>query len=150
MNKFINTLKSIDPIMAVFATLLFAVAFMLGQQTASREVKKHYIVDASEVEVVYHNPYKALTLDECVTDYECNIAQLLDDQANGRFVSTNDAIPVIEPVDCGVGDKECERANKLNAGKPAHYPAICEPYIFSNEQSESQNVHKQREERENA
>lgn len=156
MNKFINTLKSIDPIMAVFATLLFAVAFMLGQQTASREVKKHYIVDASEVEVVYHNPYKALTLDECVTDYECNIAQLLDDQANGRFVSTDDpifspdSIPVIEPIDCEVGDKECERANKLNAGKPAHYPSICEPYILPNELSESQNVHKQREERENA
>lgn len=148
MNKFIDTLKSIDtlkfidPIMAVFATLLFAVAFMLGQQTVSREVKKHYIVDASEVEIVYHNPYKALTLDECVTDYECNIAQLLDDQANGRLVSTDDpvfspdSIPVIEPIDCEVGNKECERANKLNAGKPSRYPTICEPYIFSNELSE--------------
>lgn len=133
MNKFINTLKSIDPTILIASVLTFAVGLIVGQQTVSREVKKHYIVDASEVEVVYHNPYKALTLDECVTDYECNIAQLLDDQANGRFVSTDDAIPVIEPIDCEVGDKECERANKLNAGKPAHYPSICEPYIFPNE-----------------
>lgn len=123
MNKFINTLKSIDPLTCVAAVLLFTVAFMVGQQTATKDVKKHYIVDASEVEVVYSDPYKALTLDECVTDYECNIAQLLDDQANGRFVST-DSVPVIEPIDCETGDKECERSNKLNAGKPACYPNI--------------------------
>lgn len=142
MNKFINTLKALDPTILVALVLTFAAGLIVGQQTVSREVKKHYIVDASEVEVVHHNPYKALTLDECVTDYECNIAQLLDDQANGRFVSTDDPIfypdslPVIEPVDCETGDKECERANKLNAGKPAHYPSICEPYIFPNELSE--------------
>lgn len=142
MNKFINTLKALDVTILVTLVLTFAIGLIVGQQTVSREVKKHYIVDASEVEVVYHNPYKALTLDECVTDYECNIAQLLDDQANDRFVSKDDPIfypdslPVIEPIDCEVGSKECERANKLNAGKPAHYPAICEPYIFSNEHKE--------------
>ena len=129
MNKF-------DPTILVALVLTFAVGLIVGQQTATKDVKKHYIVDASEVEVVYSDPYKALTLGECVTDYECNIAQLLDDQANGRFVSPDDpiffpdAIPVIEPIDCETGDKECEKANKLNAGKPAHYPAICEPYIF--------------------
>ena len=163
MRKLFHGLKTLDPMLTAALVLTFAVAFMLGQQTTSREVKKHYIVDASEVEIVNHNPYKALTLSECVTDYECNIAQLLDDQANGRIVSTDDpiffpdSVPVIEPIDyeqgespsdyeqgespsdyeqgespseCETGDKECEKANKLNAGKPAHYPAICEPYIF--------------------
>ena len=125
MNKFINTLKAIDPTIITASVMMFAVGLIVGQQTTSRETKKHYIVDASEVEVVYHNPYKALTLDECGTEYECNIAQLLDDQANGRFTSTDDpsffpgSVPVLEPVDCGPNDIECEEVNK-NAGKPAH------------------------------
>ena len=125
MNKFINTVKTLDPTILIAPVMMFAVGLIVGQQTTSREVKKHYIVDASEVEVIYNNPYKSLTLDECVTEYECNIAQLLDDQANGRFISTDDpsfypdSVPVIEPVDCEVGDTECEEANK-NAGKPAH------------------------------
>ena len=136
MNKFINTLKALDPTILVALVLMFAAGLIVGQQTTSREVKKHYIVDASEIEVVFHNPYKALTLDECVTDWECETAQLIADNRDGKLVRTDDpiffpdAIPVIEPVDCEIGDKECERANKLNAGKPTHYPAICEPYIF--------------------
>lgn len=148
MSKFINTLKSIDPTILVALVLMFAVGFIVGKQTASKDVKKHYIVDASEVEIVYHNPYKALTLDECVTDWECEIAQLIADSRDGKLISTDDpiffpnAVPVIEPTgykqgespsDCKTGDKECEQANKLNAGKPAHYPAICEPYIFSSD-----------------
>ena len=126
MNKFINTVKTLDPTIRITLGLMFAVGVIVGQQTTSREVKKHYIVDASEVEVIYNNPYKALTLDECGTEYECNIAQLLDDQANGRFISTDDpsfypdSVPVIEPVDCGPNDTKCEEANKQNAGKPAH------------------------------
>ena len=130
--KFINTLKSIDPMMlAVAFTMNFVVAFMIGQHT--RTAAK----DASEGEVFYSDRYKALTLDNCRTDYECNIAQLLDDQANGRFVSTDDpiffpdSVPVTEPIDCEPGDKECLKQN-INAGKRAHYPAICEPYIFLN------------------
>ena len=126
MNKFINTLKAIDPTIRIALGLMFAAGLIVGQQTTSHETKKHYLVDASEVEVIYNNPYKSLTLDECVTEYECNIARLLDDQANGRFISTDDprffpdSVPVIEPVDCGPNDIECEKANKQNAGKPAH------------------------------
>ena len=126
MRKIINTVKTLDPTIRIALGLMFAAGLIVGQQTTSREVKKHYLVDASEVEVIYNNPYKALTLDECVTEYECNIAQLLDDQANGRFISTDDprffpdSVPVIEPVDCGPNDIECEEANKQNAGKPAH------------------------------
>ena len=114
MNKFINTLKTLDPTILIALALMFAAGLIVGRQTTSHEV-----------EVIYHNPYKALSLDECVTEYECNIAQLLDDQAQGRFVSTDDprffpdSVPVIEPIDCEPNDKECEEANKNSAGKPA-------------------------------
>ena len=126
MNKFINTLKALEPTIPIILVLMFAAGLIVGQQTATKDVKKHYLVDASEVEVIYHNPYKALTLDECVTEYECNIAQLLDDQATGRLVSTDDpsffpdSVPVLEPIDCEPNDIECEEVNKQNAGKPAH------------------------------
>ena len=123
MNALFTKIEQLDPMLAVSAVLLFAAGMLTGQQTTSREV-----------EAVNHNPYKNLTLDKCTTDWECNIAQLLDDQAKGRFVRTDDpiffpdAIPIIEPIDCETGDKECEKQNK-DAGKPAHYPSICEPYI---------------------
>ena len=125
MNKFINTLKTLDPTILTASVLMFAVGVIVGQQTTSREVKKHYIVDASEVEVIYNNPYKSLTLDECGTDWECETAQLIADNRDGKLVRIDDprffpdSVPVIEPVDCGPNDIECEEANK-NAGKPAH------------------------------
>ena len=126
MNKFINTVKTLDPTILTASVLMFAVGLIVGQQTTSREVKKHYIVDASEVEVIYNNPYKALTLDECGTDWECETAQLIADNRDGKLVRIDDpsfytdSVPVLEPIDCEVGDTECEEANKQNAGKPAH------------------------------
>ena len=126
MNKFINTVKTLDPTIITASVLMFAAGLIVGQQTTSREVKKHYIVDASEVEVIYNNPYKSLTLDECGTDWECETAQLIADNRDGKLVRIDDpsffpgSIPVIEPVDCGPNDIECEKANKQNAGKPAH------------------------------
>ena len=125
MNKFINTLKTLEPTVPIILVLMFTVGLIVGQRTTTKDVKKHYIVDASEVEVIYNNPYKALTLDECVTDWECETAQLIADNRDGKLVRTDDprffpdSIPVLEPVDCEVGDTECEEANK-NAGKPAH------------------------------
>lgn len=125
MNKFINPLKTLDPTIITASVLMFAAGLIVGQQTTSRETKKHYIVDASEVEVTYSNPYKALTLDECVTDWECETAQLIADSRDGKLAHIDDpsfypdSVPVIEPVDCEVGDTECEKANK-NAGKPAY------------------------------
>ena len=125
MNKFINTLKTLEPTIPIILVLMFTVGLIVGQQTASREVKKHYIVDASEVEVIYNNPYKALTLDECVTDWECETAQLIADNRDGKLIRTDDprffpdSVPVLEPVDCEPNDIECEEANK-NAGKSAH------------------------------
>lgn len=125
MNKFINALKTLEPTIPIILVLTFTVGLIVGQQTTSPETKKHYIVDASEVEVTYSNPYKALTLDECVTDWECETAQLIVDNRDGKLVRTDDprffpdSVPVLEPVDCEVGDTECEEANK-NAGKSAH------------------------------
>ena len=91
-----NALKSIDPMLAVAFMLTFTVTFMLGQHITEK--------DASEVEVASHDPYKAPTLDECATDDPIYLP---------------DSVPIIEPIDCGPGDKECVKANKLNAGKPA-------------------------------
>ena len=125
MNKFINTLKALEPTIITASVLMFAAGLIVGQQTTSREVKKHYIVDASEVEVIYNNPYKALTLDECVTDWECETAQLIADNREGKLLRTDDpsffpeSVPVLEPIDCEPNDIECEEANK-NAGKSAH------------------------------
>ena len=125
MNKFISTLKTLEPTIIIALVLMFAAGLIVGQQTTSPETKKHYIVDASEVEVIYNNPYKALTLDECVTDWECETAQLIVDNRDGKLVRTDDprffpdSVPVLEPIDCEPKDKECEEANK-NAGKPAH------------------------------
>ena len=125
MNKFINTLKTLEPTIPIILVLMFTVGLIVGQQTVNKDIKKHYIVDASEVEVIYNNPYKALTPDECVTDWECETAQLIVDNRDGKLVRTDDprffpdSIPVLEPVDCEVGDTECEEANK-NAGKSAH------------------------------
>ena len=124
MNKFINTLKTLEPTIPIILVLMFTVGLIVGQQTTTKDVKKHYIVDASEVEVVYHNPYKALTLDECVTDWECETAQLIADNRDGKLIRTDDprffpdSVPVLEPVDCEPNDIECEEANK-NAGKSA-------------------------------
>ena len=125
MNKFINTLKTLEPTVPIILVLMFAAGLIVGQRTTTKDIKKHYIVDASEVEVIYNNPYKALTLDECVTDWECETAQLIADNRDGKLVRTDDprffpdSVPVLEPVDCEVGDTECEEANK-NAGKSAH------------------------------
>ena len=124
MNKFINTLKPLN-LQSIILVLMFTAGLIVGQQTTTKDVKKHYIVDASEVEVIYNNPYKALTLDECVTDWECETAQLIADNRDGKLVRIDDprffpdSAPVLEPVDCEVGDTECEEANK-NAGKSAH------------------------------
>ena len=126
MNKFINTLKTLEPTIPIILVLMFTVGLIVGQQTVNKDIKKHYIVDASEVEVIYNNPYKALTLSQCVTDWECETAQLLADNRDGKLVRTDDpiffpdSVPVLEPVDCELNDIECEKANKRSAGKSAH------------------------------
>ena len=125
MNKFINKLKALEPTIITASVLMFAAGLIVGQQTTSHETKKHYLADASAVEVIYNNPYKALTPDDCVTDWECETAQLIVDNREGKLVRIDDpsffpdSVPVLEPIDCEPGDIACEEANK-NAGKPAH------------------------------
>lgn len=125
MNKFITTLKTINPTIITASVLMFAAGVIVGQQTVNKDIKTRYIVDASEVEVIYNNPYKALTLAKCVTDWECETAQLIADNRDGKLAHIEDpsfypdSVPVLEPIDCEVGDTECEEANK-NAGKSAH------------------------------
>ena len=135
MNALFTKIKQLDPTPLIALVLTFAVAFMLGQYATAKDTKKHYIVDASKVEVVYSDPYKNLTLDECVTDWECETAQLIADSRDGKLVRTDDpiffpdTIPVIEPTGDEQGESYSGKQN-VNVGKPAHYPAICEPYIF--------------------
>ena len=125
MYKFINTLKALDPTIIIAPVLMFVAGLIVGQQTTSREVKTRYIVDASAVEVIYPDPYKALTPTECVTDWECETAQLIADNRDGKLAHIDDpsfysdSVPVLEPIDCGPNDIECEEANK-NAGKSAY------------------------------
>ena len=63
MRKLINTLKTLEPTPLIALVLVFAVGLIVGQQTTG------------DVAVVTSNPYKALTLNECVTDWECETAQ---------------------------------------------------------------------------
>lgn len=43
---------------------------------------------------------------------------------------TMTSVPVLEPTECKPDDKDCIADNINNAGKPAVYPTVCEPYIF--------------------
>ena len=129
MNKFISTLKTLEPTIIIAPVLMFAVGLIVGQHTTIREASK---------------PCNALTLHECVTDDQANGRLATDDQANGRLATDDqangrlatddqangrlatddpiffpDAIPIIEPIDCEPKDKECLKQN-VNAGKPAH------------------------------
>lgn len=128
MNVF-TKIKQLDPMPAIALTLAFAIGLIAGQQTVEDEA------------VATSNPYKALTLSECTTDWECETAQLIADNLAGKLIHIDDpiffpdSIPVVEPIDCEPKDKECLKQN-ANAGKPAHYPSICEPYISSNEHKE--------------
>ena len=79
MNDLFTKIEQLDPMLAVSAVLIFACGLKVGQQTKSREA-----------EVVENNPYKNLTLDKCTTDYECNIAQLIADNRDGKLVRTED------------------------------------------------------------
>ena len=125
--------------------LTTAVAFTAGVITndlaTPTEATEPVYLDTKQVTIQYD--YSRLTPTACRTDEECAIAEAIayynDFKADTpRYQAWRDyeywtnlqSIPVIETVDCEAGDKECEQSNKDNAGKPSHYPAICEPYIF--------------------
>ena len=118
MNYYTMKAKLKNP--KVLTTTVAAVTFWLGLAVGHATTP----VESAAVDMINS---KNLTAATCRTDTECHIAEALvfyDDY------QPSTSIPIIEPVDCEVGDKECEQSNKRNAGKPAMYPTICEPYIF--------------------
>ena len=118
MNYYMMKAKLKNPkvLTATVAAVTFCLGLAVGHATTP--------VESAAVDMINS---KNLTAATCRTDTECHIAEALvfyDDY------QPSTSIPIIEPVDCEVGDKECEQSNKRNAGKPAMYPTICEPYIF--------------------
>lgn len=85
----------------------------------------------AEVKYVKVRDYSRLTTATCRTDEECKIATARQFYIDNGWVDEMESIPLLEPVECEDGDKQCEEDNRRNAGKPARYPALCEPFIFA-------------------
>ena len=143
MNNFKNWPPKHQAILLT-AVIAFTAGVITNDLATPTEATEPVYLDTKQVTIQYD--YSRLTQATCRTDEECDIAEAVayynDFKADTpRYQAWRDyeywtnlqSIPVIEPVDCEAGDKECEQSNKDNAGKPAHYPAICEPYIFTKE-----------------
>ena len=144
MNNFKNWPPKHQAILLT-AVIAFTAGLLVPEPTPAEptpaEVTEPVYLDTKRVTIQYD--YSRLTQATCRTDEECDIAEAVayynDFKADTpRYQTWRDyeywtnlqSIPIIEPVDCEAGDKECEQSNKDNAGKTAHYPAIYEPYIF--------------------
>ena len=117
MNYYMMKAKLKNPkvLTATVAAVTFWLGLAVGHATTStpEPTPEATPVESAAVDMIN---LKDLTAETCRTDTECHIAEALvfyDDY------QPSTSIPIIEPVDCEVGDKECERANKQNAGKPA-------------------------------
>ena len=139
MNNFKNWPPKHQAILLT-AVIAFTAGLLVPEPTPA-EVTEPVYLDTKRVTIQYD--YSRLTQATCRTDEECDIAEAVayynDFKADTpRYQTWRDfeywtnlqSMPIIEPVDCEAGDKECEQSNKDNAGKTAHYPAIYEPYIF--------------------
>lgn len=111
--------------------LASVVSFIVGLLTAVAIIQEPKDVYLDVETVTIKHDYSRLTRATCKTYQECNIAEAIafyDDQ------KLPEIIPILEPVDCsdlkGTELMTCEKSNRDNAGKPATYPAICEPYIY--------------------
>ena len=142
MNNFKNWQPKHQAILLT-AVIAFTAGLLVPEPTPTEATEPVYL-DTKQVTIQYD--YSRLTQATCQTDEECDIAEAVayynDFKADTlRYRTWRDfeywtnlqSIPVIEPVDCETGGKECEQSNKDNAGKTAHYPAIYEPYIFTKE-----------------
>ena len=140
MNNFKNWPPKHQAILLT-AVIAFTAGVITNDLATPTEATEPVYLDTKQVTIQYD--YSRLTQATCRTDEECDIAEAVayynDFKADTpRYQAWRDyeywtnlqSIPVIETVDCEAGDKECEQSNKDNAGKPAHYPTICEPYIF--------------------
>lgn len=126
MNKALGFIHKNTPVL--LATVLAFTTGLLAAEATRQEPKDVYL-DVETVTIKYD--YSRLTQATCKTQQECNIAEAIAFYDEYKFPET---IPILEPVDCGdmKGEERtaCEKSNKENAGKPATYPAICEPYIY--------------------
>lgn len=126
MNKALEFIHKNTPVL--LATVLAFAAGLLAAEATRQEPKDVYL-DVETVTIKYD--YSRLTRATCKTEQECNIAEAIAFHDEYKFPET---IPILEPVDCsdlkGKERAACEKSNRDNAGKPATYPAICEPYIY--------------------
>ena len=116
MNYYMMKAKLKNPkVLTTIIAAVFWLGLAVGHATtpAPEPTPEATPVESAAVDMINS---KNLTAETCRTDTECHIAEALQFYADYQFPMS---IPVIEPVDCEVGDKECERANKQNAGKPA-------------------------------
>lgn len=119
-----------DTIKVVLATSIsittISVLLILGVVNGKEDKKP-------KVNYVKVRDYSRLTLEACHTDEECEIATAIKFYQDYGWTDEveSKSMLILEPQPCEVGDKECEENNRKMAGKPASYPALCEPYIFS-------------------
>jgi len=125
MNKTFEFISKNTPVL-VAIVLAFA-AGLLAAEATRQELKDAYL-DVETVTIKYD--YSRLTQATCKTEQECSIAEAIAFYDEYKFPET---IPILEPVDCsdlkGNERAACEKSNIDNAGKPATYPTVCEPYI---------------------
>ena len=125
MNKALGFIHKNTPVL--LATVLAFAAGLLAAEATRQEPEDVYL--AVETVTIKYD-YSRLTQATCKTQQECSIAEAIASYDEYKFPET---IPILEPADCSDSkDKEraaCEQSNKETAGKPATYPAICEPYI---------------------
>lgn len=126
MNKTLEFIHINTPVL--LATVLAFAAGLLSAEATRQEPKDVYL-DVETVTIKYD--YSRLTQATCKTEQECSIAEAIVFYDEYNFPET---IPILEPADCsdlkGKERTACEKSNKENAGKPATYPSICEPYIY--------------------
>lgn len=103
--------------------IIIATTFYIGRATAPSQPK---LIDGDSVTITYSYNYDRLTPATCTTDFECETADLLTKNAEGKLFEVPQPPvyePVIEPIDCAKGDLQCQKDNRL-AGEPVTVPAL--------------------------
>ena len=127
MNKALAFIHKNTPVL--LTTVLAFATGVLAAEAARQEPKDVYL-DVETVTIKYD--YTRLTQAACKTQQECDIAEAISFYDEHKFPIPI-TIPILEPADCsdmkGKERAACEESNKENAGEPATYPTICDPYI---------------------
>lgn len=97
----------------IIAAVLVSITFMLGRCTAPQDDRPLFI-DGDKVQINYTYNYDRLTVENCVTDWECKTAEVLHqyhagelqpypflgldiDPRTGNYIPV---MPVAEPIPC--------------------------------------------------